>query len=750
MTKNINKIKFNTGRKLIYNLILLCIPFLILFLLEIFLRIIGFGDNLNLFINHPDKEFKEYKIVNPLIGKKYFQKLKYTSPANDMFLKEKQGNGFRIFVMGSSTVIGFPYGYNLMFSRILHERLQDSYPEKHIEVVNTAITAINSYSLLDYMNDILKEEPDAILIYTGHNEFYGAFGIGSIEKTGKHRKLTFIHLDLMSLRVYQLLRNVIYVTGRLLSGENKDSKVRGTLMKRIAGNKNIPYKEESYNIGIAGYKKNMSEILKKARQNNIPVFISDLICNIKDMEPFCSAITAEYPAALDVYYSARKYEKEENFKLAKDNYYKAKDLDCIRFRASEEINDIIRDLSDKYNAILIPMQHRFEKESSNRLIGNNLLTEHVHPNIDGYFLMADAFYNEIAKSKLINNNINILYYRTSEYYKRNWGYSILDSLLALHRINSLKYHWPFRPLNSPYIDYRQIYKPKSMVDSLAFTVMKSPDLNIEDAHLELAKYYKEKDDFYNAFKEYNAAIKCFPYWYEDYLESADCLIKLNDFPTALAFLDKSMELKETFYGYFRKGEILLLKGDYKAALNAFAMASKFAETPNNKEKLLSKQFEAYYFNGDVEKSKVLLDELKKINPDYTPVLSRQKISYALLFPEQVKPLIISALNHYKAGNLDAALNAFLRSLEIKETPIANRISGEILLKRKNQNAIVYLLKAYPEFKNDENFLYNLCISYLQNGKPDEAKKILANIKRLNPNHERIPQLEKLINAQGSL
>lgn len=747
---NLNfKTKFTSRKKLIYSFILICIPFIILFLLEILLRIIGFGDNLNLFVNHPDKAFREYKVVNPLIGKKYFQKLEYTSPANDIFLKEKPDNGFRIFVMGSSTVIGFPYNQNLMFSRILHERLQDSYPEKHIEVVNTAITAINSYSLLDYMNDIFKEEPDAILIYAGHNEFYGAFGIGSNERMGKHRKLVFIHLNLMSLRIYQLLRNVIYHTGKLLSAENNSPNVRGTLMKRIAENKNIAYKKEAYNIGIARYKENMADILEKARQNNIPVFISELICNVRDLEPFCSTIITEYPSALDVYNNAIKYEKEENYKLAKENYYKAKDLDCIRFRASEEINDIIRELANKYNANLIPMQEQFEKESLNGLIGNNLLTEHVHPNIDGYFLMANTFYNEITRSRLIDNNINILYYRTTDYYKRNWGYSVLDSLLAIHRINSLKYHWPFRSLNSPYIDYRQIYKPNSMVDSLAFNVMKSPDLYIVDAHLELAKYYKEKNDFYNAFKEYNAAIKCFPYWYDDYLEAAGCLINLNDFPTALVFLNKSLELKETFYGYFRKGEILLLKGDYKAALYTFTMASKFVDTPNNKEKLLSKQFEAYYFSGNIEKSKALLGEIKKLNPDYTPDLSRQKTNYTLLFPEQVKNLIIKALDQYKAGNPDAALTDLLKSLEIKETPIANRISGEILLKRKNQNAIVYLLKAYPDFKNDVNFLYNLCISYMQNGKPGEANKVLNNMKRLNPNHERISQLEKFINAPDS-
>ncbi len=749
MPKINKKIKVSLRKKLVYNLILIILPFFILFLIEIFLRIISFGDNLNLFIDHPDKDFKEYKIVNPIIGKKYFQKLEYTNPANDIFLKEKPGNGYRIFVMGSSTVIGFPYNYNLMFSRILHERLQDSYPDKHIEIINTAITAINSFSLLDYMNDILKEQPDAVLIYTGHNEFYGAFGIGSREKTGHLRKLTFIHLDLMSLRIYQLLRNLISSAVDLVSGENNDSEARGTLMKRIAGNKNIPYKEEAYNIGISRYRKNMTEILKKARSHNVTVFISELISNIRDMEPFCSAISGEYPAAFDVYYNARKYENEGNYKLAKENYYLAKDLDCIRFRASEEINDIIRDLAGKYDAIIIPMQDIFEKESPDGLIGNNLLTEHVHPNIAGYFLMADAFYNEITRSGLISDHINILYYRTPEYFRRNWGYTLLDSLLAVHRINNLKYHWPFRPLNSPYIDYRQIYKPESMVDSLAFNVMKLPDLNIVDAHLELAVYYKKNNDILNAFKEYNAAIKCYPYWHEDYLEAAECLIRLNDFATALVFLNKSLELKETFYGYFRKGEIFLLKEDYKSATDAFTMASKFVDTPSNKEKLLAKQFETNYFSGNVEKSESLLLEIRKLNPAYTPVLSRPKTSYALLFPQQVKNLIISALDKYKTGDMDAALEDFLRSLEIKETAIANRISGEILLKRNDQNAIVHLLKAYPEFKNDPNFLSNLCISYLQNGRPDEARKILNNIRRLKPDHESIPRLEMLINAPGS-
>ena len=132
----------------VFKLITVLIPILILFVFEAVLRISGYGDNLNLFIKNPAEGYEKYMIVNPEVGKKYFQKFEYTAPANDIFLTDKPENTFRIFVMGSSTVYGFPYERNLMFSRILHQQLEDAYPGKKIEVVNTAITAIDRKSVV--------------------------------------------------------------------------------------------------------------------------------------------------------------------------------------------------------------------------------------------------------------------------------------------------------------------------------------------------------------------------------------------------------------------------------------------------------------------------------------------------------------------------------------------------------------------------------------------------------------------------
>jgi len=63
---------------------------------------------------------------------------------------------------------------------LLKHRLSHTFPNKNIEVINTGITAVNSYTLWDLTDDIIEQKPDLVIIYAGHNEYYGALGVGSI------------------------------------------------------------------------------------------------------------------------------------------------------------------------------------------------------------------------------------------------------------------------------------------------------------------------------------------------------------------------------------------------------------------------------------------------------------------------------------------------------------------------------------------------------------------------------------------
>jgi tetratricopeptide (TPR) repeat protein/lysophospholipase L1-like esterase len=726
-------------KRIIFSIILVLIPFIILLIIEFFLRIINYGDNYDLFMDY-DFYGKEYKRCNPEFGKKYFHRFQNSIPPNDIFLKQKPENGFRIFVMGSSTVFGFPYSSGIMFSRILQERLEDSYPGKHIEVINTSITAVNSYTLLDKINDIIKEKPDAILIYTGHNEFYGALGIGSKEGLGKIRWLKLLHLNLLELKIYQLIRNIIYgIQGSLNTGADNSDSTTATLMERIAANKNIEFGTNIYYSAHKQYRKNIKAILKKVNKKHIPVIISEVISNIRDLEPFCSVSTGEYPAAIDIFNEGRKSDHTGEYKKAKELYYLAKDLDCIRFRASEKINEIIRELAVQYDAYLVPMKDYFENRSVNELIGNNLLTEHVHPNIDGYFLMADAFYNIITGNNIIEK-LDSSYFNASEYYRDNWGFTDLDSIYADLKIRQLKGGWPFKPENIVN-KFIYEYKPASIVDSLAYLAVRYDDISLDIAHKKMAKYHLTHKDFMKAAEEYYSLIKISPYDIRNYIEAGNLLLEVSEYDKALALFLSALKIKKESYILSKIGELYYNQGEYRKSIS-FLEEVKSIDPDYSRKDVLNMLYQAYKANNENDKARGISNELATLQKT-----GKEEDNVIIYTPSSVKEYINQALIHLQSKNIDEALDILYKANKIQETSISNRLIGEILLQKEDKKALIYLKKAYYEFSSDPNFLNTLCYACIYNNDLSYAEKILLELKQLSPDSEKVRLYENMISQR---
>lgn len=734
------------NRKIIFSIISVLLPFLFLIFLEIILRISGSGNDHSLFMNHPDKDFESYQVVNPEIGRKYFQNMEYSAPAKDIFLTEKPKDVFRIFVMGSSTVVGFPYDNNLMFPRILSERLRDAYPDKKIEMVNTAITAINSFTLADFMPQILNEKPDAILIYAGHNEFYGAFGAGSNEAMFHSPALIRIHLKLMNSRVYQLVVKLVGNISGLFNSKDPAGEKRGTLMSRIVKDADIIYGSDIYKEGINNYEQNISAILTLAKKNNVKVFISDVVSNLRDIKPFKSVPSGELKGAEEYYNTAKDFELKGEIQMANGNYLLARDYDCIRFRASSDINRIIKELADKNQASFVPTLDFFNSNSPNGIVGDNLLTEHVHPNITGAFLLSESFYKEITHSKLIAPEVNAETEKSFKNFRINYGYSLLDSLIGKHRITNLKYHWPFRDESKDYIDYREIYKPQGKTDSLAFNVMAKQKISLTEAHEYLAEMYFKKGDYLNAYREYNSLTKMNPYWGFYFRKTADCLLKLNDLPEALRFFERSTEYGEaSFYAHFRAGEICMIKNDFEKAIFHFQKAQLNADK-DEKEKTLIKIYQALSFLNRASEGKEIEAYFAKVNPNNPIPVPPRTNTYMDYIPAQVKNKVDEAKKFIEVKDYEKAIELLTESLEIKETAIGFRLLGEVYYKNEeHKKAQHFLKKAYPEFKFDTHFLRSCFMTDLATGNTDDARKTLQQLKKTDPKSPEIEKLEMILN-----
>jgi lysophospholipase L1-like esterase len=87
------------------------------------------------------------------------------------FSENKPTGTRRIFVLGGSTVQGRPYSTETSLTTWLRLALDAAGPDRHFEVVNCGGVSYASYRVAKILDEVLDHQPDAIVIYTGHNEF---------------------------------------------------------------------------------------------------------------------------------------------------------------------------------------------------------------------------------------------------------------------------------------------------------------------------------------------------------------------------------------------------------------------------------------------------------------------------------------------------------------------------------------------------------------------------------------------------
>ena len=400
----------------IYQLIALAIPLLFFATLELGLRFFDYGREMPLFMDYPsDKKSTapEYLLPRPDVVKRYFP-ADSTAPSvtieTNFFLKHKPDDALRIMVQGGSTAAGFPFGYGASIAGMLDYRLKQSFPDRTVEVINTALAAVNSYTVLDFVDEIIEQKPDAVLIYAGHNEYLGILGVGSAYTAANSQSATLLHLKFKNIRIYQLLQN-IYWTFIKPEAPKKAEKSR-TFMAKVAKHKNIPYGSEMYQAGLEQFHSNISMVIEKYQAVGIPVFISTIASNLADQKPFSSSMSSNSETSsetstgnknnsADFYYQKGKnLLKNDNYEGAKKAFINARDFDLLRFRAPSAINDKIVELSKQQSVYFVDSNKALTEAAENGIIGKSLMLEHLHPTIKGYFVIADSFYKALEQSKL--------------------------------------------------------------------------------------------------------------------------------------------------------------------------------------------------------------------------------------------------------------------------------------------------------------------------------------------------------------
>ncbi len=526
-----------TPRRLrLFKAIALAMPLLLLAVLEGLLRLSGYGQHYRLFVT--DDKHPDYWVMSRNASSRYFTEGANATIGNqERFRKKKDANTFRVFVLGESTTIGFPYLHNGSFHRWLQYRLLHTFPEKNFEIINLSLTAVNSYTVLGFAREIVDHQPDAVLIYTGHNEYYGAPGVGSASYLGGNPQLVRLGLGLRELRVVQLANGVKARAGRLLKG--REAAPRETLMERMAAEGQIPFGSDLYTRGIRQFESNLDDALRLLDDQGIPVLVSNLVSNEKDLKPFSSDDGRPALSAAHAYARGEKALAQGRDDQARQHYRRARELDRLRFRAPAAMNEIIRKLAAQYpNVHLVDSEALFRSHSPHGILGRETLLEHVHPNLAGYALLSEAFYGAMRTRKMIAaewpESMSLSQLR------RQMPITRVDSLKGAYEILMLREGWPF---NEPIAaGYRRGNTPEEKLAG-ALAVKQLP---WGEAMQQLLNHYLRGKNTAEALKVAEALLLEYPYDPAHCRQAGKLAMNLEDNERAVVYLKKAFALSPNF------------------------------------------------------------------------------------------------------------------------------------------------------------------------------------------------------------
>ncbi len=402
----------------------------------------------------------DYQTVNPEYAGRYFNGF-VPQVAYNPFLRQKTDSLFRIVALGGSSTAGYPYPFYLGFPERVVARLRSVDPTRQIEMINLGMTALSSHVLRDLTPFVIEMNPDAVLIYAGHNEYYGAYGAGGINRNPSLIRVLFW------FKKSALFRSLEKIISPPVESDR-------TMMTNSTTDVSITYGGSVYHAGIKNFEANLDQILNSLNQRGIKVYIGTLVSNVQGQSPLGidSTATKAWLSGLDDL-------ADGDSVAAMTAFIRSKEYDPIRFRAPEKMDQIISRLAQDHNAHVVNTDSYFDSR-----VRDSLFTDHLHPAALGYDLIGEAFATAMGGHSGVQSSD-----------LTDPVPSPLDAAYARLLIARLRLGFPFtvgRTVEEELVQFQQIIKlhldSGIVSDSLAALAV-SVQLRIDEALLEAKNHY---------------------------------------------------------------------------------------------------------------------------------------------------------------------------------------------------------------------------------------------------------------------
>jgi lysophospholipase L1-like esterase len=586
-------------------------PFVFLLALEGVLRLTwnGGAASAPLFVPAP-VEIGDDLVPNREVAHRWFlTEDQPPAPIPDAFARVKPANAFRVFALGESSTAGFPFPHNGAFPRLLRDVLRDVLPGDSVEVVNLGIPATNSFSMLDMADEVIAEHPDAVIVYAGHNEYYGALGGASNQVLlGGSPALVRLYLRLQRLRLVAAVRaGATWMRHEFARNAGADQ--GASFMESLARDQNITLDGPAYRNGTRQFDQNITLLLDKFRVARVPVFIGSLASNLEDRPPLVSPGNEGPGGADSTYAAARAALARNDSAAARQLFVRARDLDVVRFRAPSEFNAIIRRDAQAAGAVYVPVAESFDS-ASNGLPGSALFLEHVHPTQDGTVVIARAFFDALRGANFLGHAARLDRLRSWSDYERGMDLTPFDNRIVYHTRETLLERWPFVPV-AEQRDYRETYRPVGELDSLAF--LASRGVAWAPLKLQMAHRYAAGGHPDSAADELRGLVRDSPGFAEPLELLASTLMQMKADSEAAVVLSRALAIRPSANAAFAAGDLAMRRKDPAAAIPLFEMSIRLGIA---RPEALYELSLAYGLTHDAPRAQATAMQLARIDPNF--------------------------------------------------------------------------------------------------------------------------------------
>jgi len=365
--------------------ITLAIPLVALAAAELGLRLAGWGGYPAFFrIAGQLPSGASVALVEPAATKPYFfanpTRPGYAEETN--FLIPKPADTVRIFIVGESAAKGYPQPRNLSMASFLQALLGDAWPEKKVEVISLGTTAVASFPLVYLTREAVRYEPDLMVFYVGNNEFFGAYGVASINSFGTLPTWALPWMRaLRGLAVVQAVEGVV----RGKADENR------SLMEQMVGKTVIPADSPLRAAAARNLETHLGRMLDAVRAAGIPAVVCTTASNEAGLAPLGEGDEAATRFAL-----AKKQAAAGDRPAARDSFLAARDLDTMPWRPISATEQAIRRAAAERDMVLCDVAEVFRALSAEPATDWDLLDDHVHLSLRGQAEVARAIAASMA------------------------------------------------------------------------------------------------------------------------------------------------------------------------------------------------------------------------------------------------------------------------------------------------------------------------------------------------------------------